>query len=84
MNQNGCQDGREIRRLREQRDRTVTWLAGRVGIKPQSLSNIELGTKPASVAVIVAIARELGVSVDAIIKDGIGDDVHAEPEGAAA
>lgn len=82
MNQNGCQDGRKIRRLRG--DRTVAWLAGRVGITPQSLSNIELENKPASISVIIGIARELGVSVDAIIKDPVADDAQAAPQGAAA
>ena len=82
MNRNGCQDGREIRRLRG--DRTVAWLAGRVGIGPQSLSNIELENKPASISVIIKIARELGVSVDAIIKDPIADDAPAEAKVAAA
>lgn len=82
MNRNGCQDGREIRRLRG--DRTVAWLAGRVGIRPQSLSNIELENKPASISVIIDIARALGVPVDAIIKDSNAADAQAEPQGAAA
>lgn len=69
MNPNGSQDGNAIRRYREERHLSVTALAARIGIRRQSLSNIELGTKPASAAVLVKIARELKVPLDEIVKE---------------
>jgi transcriptional regulator with XRE-family HTH domain len=83
MNQNGCQDGAAIRRLREDQRISAGDLADRVGIIRQSLYNIELGNKPAGLAVLVKIARELGVQVDEILlKDG--EDAPAQPKGVAA
>lgn len=77
MNRTVSQDGAEIRRLREESLRiSVTALAARVGINPQSMSNIELGNRRAGLAVLVAIAHELSVPLDQIIK--------ATPKGAAA
>lgn len=90
MNRHGCQDGDAIRRLREERayfsERaqrghwSIKAVAGRVGITPQSLSNIELGNKPAGLAVLIRIAREFEVPVDKILKP----EDEAEPEDAAA
>lgn len=82
MNHIGCQDGNAIRRIRKERDITPADLAARVGIRRQSLYNIELGNKPAGLAVLVRIARELGVQVDRVIRDDEED--RAEPEDAAA
>ena len=83
MNQNGCQDGDAIRQLRKERGyRTVKSFAVRIGIKPQSLSNIELGNKPAGIDVLVTIAGALGVPVDKILK--ADDEAPAEPKGVAA
>ena len=90
MNRHGCQDGDAIRRLREERayfseraergNWSIKAVAGRVGITRQSLSNIELGNKPAGLAVLIRISRELGVPVDKILR---ADD-EAETEDAAA
>lgn len=78
MNHIGCQDGAAIRRLREERGyASVRAFAVRVGIKPQSLSNIELGNKPAGLAVLVKIARALDVPVDQIIRDDETDTEEA-------
>lgn len=63
----GNQDGAKIRQLRKEAGLTVTALATRVGINPQSLSNIELGYKPAGLGVLIQIARELGQPVDGLI-----------------
>jgi transcriptional regulator with XRE-family HTH domain len=92
MNQVGCQDGDAIRRIREERayisERaqrghwSIKAVARRVGITPQSLSNIELGNKPASLAVLIKISRDLGVPVDRVIK--ADEEVPSEPEDAAA
>jgi transcriptional regulator with XRE-family HTH domain len=78
MQQHGSQDGSAIRRIRKARDITATDLAGRVGIRLQSLYNIELGNRPAGIGLLVKISRELGVQVDQILRD---DD--SEPEVAA-
>jgi transcriptional regulator with XRE-family HTH domain len=83
MNQHGRQDGKAIRRLRKERGyRTVKSFALRVGIKPQSLSNIERGNRPAGIDVLVTIAGALGVPVDTILK--VGDKAEAEAEEVAA
>ena len=79
MNPTRCQDGTAIRRLREGQGVGVTEFAARVGIKRQSLSNIELGNKPAGLGTLIKIARELGVPLDDIVTD----EDAAEPEGAA-
>lgn len=91
MNRHGCQDGDAIRRIREERayfsERaqrphwSIKAVALRVGITPQSLSNIELGNKPAGLAVLVRIARDLGVSVDEIL---LKADADAPAKGAPA
>jgi len=65
MNQ-GLQDGSRIREFREHRGLSIGELAARLGIKPQSLSNIEWNNKPVSAAIATRIARELGVTLDDI------------------
>jgi transcriptional regulator with XRE-family HTH domain len=70
MNQVGCQDGGRIRRLREDLRLSGSELARRVGVKPQTLSNIELGNKPAGIGTLLKIARELGVPVDELVLAG--------------
>lgn len=65
----GNQDGLKIRQMREAAGLTVTELAERIGVVPGSLSNIELGNKPASLGILIRIARELNGSVDALLKD---------------
>jgi transcriptional regulator with XRE-family HTH domain len=76
MNRNGCQDGAAIRRLRKARGYdSVKAFAMVVGITPQSLSNIELGNKPAGLAVLIRISREFGVPVDRILR---ADDDEAD------
>ena len=80
MNHIGCQDGTAIRRIREEQRITPADLAARVGIRRQSLYNIELGNKPAGAAVLVKIARALRVPVDKILKA----DEEAETEDVAA
>jgi XRE family transcriptional regulator, fatty acid utilization regulator len=64
----GSQDGDKIRKLREDAGLTVAELAARVGIGAPSLSNIELGVRPASLAVLIRIARELGKRLDVLVK----------------
>jgi transcriptional regulator with XRE-family HTH domain len=85
----GRQNGAAIRAFREKERLSVATVAGLVGLdNPQSLRNIENGTRPASNDVIWHLARILRVPVKAITRDGTDDGitapVPAEPEGAAA
>jgi transcriptional regulator with XRE-family HTH domain len=90
MNPTCCQNGAEIRRLREESlGISVAALAARVGIKRQSLCNIELGNKPAGLQTLIKIAAELGVPVDQIIRPRpapvpLHQVTAAKPTGAAA
>jgi transcriptional regulator with XRE-family HTH domain len=79
----GCQDGAEIRRLRERRQYTGSEFARRIGIRPQSLLNIEVGRRPAGAGTLIRIARELNVPIEAIIRADL-DETDDEPNGAAA
>lgn len=79
----GCQDGAEIRRLRELRQYPVGKFARRIGVRSQSLSNIESGRRPAGAGTLIRIARELEVPVEAIIRSDL-DETGDEPDGAAA
>ncbi len=66
---NGSQNGDEIRRIRKEKlGLSGRAFARRVGITSQSLSNIELNNKAAGLDTLIAIARELGEPVDAIIR----------------
>jgi transcriptional regulator with XRE-family HTH domain len=78
---NGSQNGDEIRRLRKEELRiSGRAFAKRVGITSQALSNIELGNKAAGLDTLIAIARELNVKVDQIIRE----DEPAEADKRAA
>lgn len=68
MDRIGCQRGDVIRRLRKERKLSVAAFAPLVGLTPQSLSNIELGNKPAGIATLVRIAGQFGVSLDEIVE----------------
>ena len=66
----GSQDGGKIRALRKEAGyATATAFARQLGIKPQSLINIERGKRPASLAMLIRIASELETGVDALLKD---------------
>lgn len=66
----GSQDGAKIRTLRRDAGyRTATAFAERLGIKPQSLINIERGNRPASLAMLIRIASELETSVDDLLRE---------------
>lgn len=88
MNHGGHQNGTKIRRLREDAKISVSELARRIGITPQSMSNIELQNKPVSLGTLLKIAGELGQSLDALTAREDDADAEAEPEpemnGAAA
>ena len=66
----GSQDGEKIRALRKVAGyATATAFAERLGIKPQSLINIERGNRPAGLAMLIRIAGELGTSVDDLLRE---------------
>lgn len=66
----GLQDGDKIRQLRKDAGyRTATAFAHQVGIKPQSMINIERGNRPASLATLIRIASELETSVDDLLRE---------------
>lgn len=52
-------------------------LADRAGCKPTHLSNIEVGTRGASVELTEALAAALGVRVESILRDTIGTPSRA-------
>ena len=64
----GRQNGAAIRVIRERSGISPGDLAKAANIKEQSLRNIENGTRPASDAVIYAIAGRLRVPVEAITR----------------
>ena len=65
----GHHDGSKIRELRKEAGYpTASAFARQLGISPQSLINIERGKKPASLAMLIRIARELDSSVDSLLK----------------
>jgi len=66
----GLQDGDKIRELRKSAGyATATAFARQLGIKPNSLINIERGNKAASLAMLLRIAQELDRSVDDLLKE---------------
>jgi transcriptional regulator with XRE-family HTH domain len=65
--------GAHIRRLREQRGMSVTELARQVGVTKSQISQIERGSSNASIPVLRAIAKALGVPLFTLFVD---DDPH--------
>jgi transcriptional regulator with XRE-family HTH domain len=55
--------GKRLRTLRERQGRTLTEVAGRAGISPQYLSEIERGRKEPSSEMIAAVAGALGTTL---------------------
>ncbi len=55
--------GRQLRRLRTDRGETLTETAGRAGISPQYLSELERGRKDASSEMLAAVTGALGASL---------------------
>lgn len=60
-----------VRRRRRGRDETLTDTAGRAGISPQYLSEIERGLKDPSSEVVEAVAGALGMSVLELTTDAV-------------
>lgn len=65
----GQQDGPQIQRFREKRGLSRRELADRIGLShEQTLTNIELGNKPASIRMLTKIAAALGVQIVDVVK----------------
>lgn len=61
--------GQRIRELREERALTLAELGRRVGVSASALSQIERGKTRPAVGTLSALAGELGVTVDGLIRD---------------
>jgi transcriptional regulator with XRE-family HTH domain len=59
--------GTRIRKAREHADISQAELARRIGISKNAMNAIEAGTTDPRASRIVAIAKELGVSTDALL-----------------
>src|SRR6202451_3454442 len=67
--------GQRLRTLRLDQQKTLAETAGRAGISPQYLSEIERGRKEASSEMIAALAGALGITV-ADLMAGTADDLR--------
>src|SRR6266446_9908216 len=74
-----CAVGRRIRELRGF-DMTQAEFARRIGVTQGHLSSLERGEKEAGAAVLLAISREFGKSVDWLLTG----KAHVEPKKRAA
>src|SRR5260221_812215 len=63
-------ESKTVRKVREDRGITQLELARRAGISRQALGAIEAGTYQPGVTVAIALARELGQSVETLFGDG--------------
>ena len=77
--------GEKLRILRSRRGLTLKGLAEILGYRTHGYINeIELGRKPPSMALIIAISNLFGVSVDDLVKDDAGVSFPPESAGGAA
>ena len=65
--------GRQLRRMRRERGETLTETAGRAGISPQYLSEIERGVKEPSSEMIAAVLGALGTTLLDLTTSVAGD-----------
>jgi transcriptional regulator with XRE-family HTH domain len=65
--------GRRLRALRRDRDETLSETAGRAGISPQYLSEIERGRKEPSSEMIAALAGALDTTLITLTEQVAGD-----------
>jgi transcriptional regulator with XRE-family HTH domain len=61
--------GERLRSMRQQHEIGLRELAGRIGVSPALISQIETGKSMPSVATLYAIVSELGVSLDAVLAE---------------
>jgi transcriptional regulator with XRE-family HTH domain len=78
------QDGARIRQLRKERTGLyIADFADRLGIYPQTLTNIELNKKPISLNLLIKVARLLREPVDGLLRHDPLPDDDEEAETAA-
>lgn len=65
--------GRRLRVLRQDQDETLAETAGRAGISPQYLSEVERGRKEPSSEMIAALAGALGTTLIDLTEQVAGD-----------
>ena len=65
--------GRRLRALRQDQDETLAETAGRAGISPQYLSEIERGRKEPSSEMIAALAGALGTTLTTLAEQVAAD-----------
>jgi DNA-binding XRE family transcriptional regulator len=65
--------GRRLRALRQDQDETLAETAGRAGLSPQYLSEIERGRKEPSSEMIAALAGALGTTLTTLTEQVAGD-----------
>jgi len=65
--------GRRLRVLRQDQDETLAETAGRAGISPQYLSEIERGRKEPSSEMIAAVTGALGIELSTLLIEIAGD-----------
>jgi transcriptional regulator with XRE-family HTH domain len=65
--------GQRLRALRLQQEETLSETAGRAGISPQYLSEIERGRKEPSSEMIAALAGALGITLTGLTEQVAGD-----------
>ncbi|WP_372341954.1 helix-turn-helix domain-containing protein [Nocardia sp. CC227C] len=67
--------GRRLRALRQEQGTTLAETAGRAGVSPQYLSEVERGRKEPSSEMIAAMAGALGTSLAGLIEQ-VADDLQ--------
>jgi DNA-binding XRE family transcriptional regulator len=65
--------GQRLRALRQEQQETISQTAGRAGISPQYLSEIERGRKEPSSEMIAALAGALGTTLIGLTEQVAGD-----------
>jgi transcriptional regulator with XRE-family HTH domain len=65
--------GQRLRALRLQQQETISETAGRAGISPQYLSEVERGRKEPSSEMIAALAGALGTTLSGLTEQVAGD-----------
>lgn len=75
--------GDQLRRLRHEREETLTETADKAGVSPQYLSEVERGLKEPSSEMIAAIGGALGISL-VELTSGVADELRAASAPASA
>jgi transcriptional regulator with XRE-family HTH domain len=75
--------GQRLRALRQDHDQTLSETAGRAGISPQYLSEIERGRKEPSSEMIAALAGALGTSLSGLTEQ-VATDLRRQQATASA